>query len=331
MSAETAHGGASSLPRNLDGITNVVALYNPVSTHAEASTLLIDRLSRTVAHYDLTVSSYETSPDQVENDDMVRELAKPGETIVAIAGGDGTISGIGNALLRTKVDDPVLVLPCGNANDIAAQIYGSQDELYHPSTLVTGETRRVHPLALTVTPEGGSVPHIDRFAIAYAGIGAAGLTAHRVNQADFRASSMHGYAIGKWHWGTSVLEKAVAAQALVNSRYFVDTIQDEKLTELMFANGDRMAKDFQLDADLFKATQRLYRAAGNLSRLKLLVGLLRGSAHSEPLARHDYHLRFPTKTFLHIDGEDYPLHGYYKVSVRRADQSLQMLTSDTVH
>lgn len=326
MSAEAARGGTPSLPKNLEGITNVVALYNPASTHAEASAGLITLLRRTVAHYNLEVTEHETSPHQNENDEMVSELAKPGETIVAIAGGDGTISDIGNSLLRTEIDDPVLVLPCGNANDIAAQVYGNEAEQGHPSTLITGSARRIHPLEVTVYDGDRQSVQFLRYALAYAGIGAAGQTAHRLNDEAFRQHWLHDKTIGSWQWGTSLLEKTTALRALATSRKFRDTDHDERINELMFANGNQMAKDFHLQGDLFKDKQFMYLSSGQFSRLRLLAGFMLGSEQGKSFRKYETDLHCTAGTFMHIDGEDYALGGDLHLTVARSARSLQMLT-----
>ncbi|WP_421792839.1 diacylglycerol/lipid kinase family protein [Hyphobacterium sp.] len=69
----------------------------------------------------------DTELDLSSETDELEQLDVPADSVVAIAGGDGTIMSVLNSLAQKQIEQPVLVLPCGTANLLARQLHRDLD------------------------------------------------------------------------------------------------------------------------------------------------------------------------------------------------------------
>lgn len=80
----------------------------------------------------------------IETDALAR-MDIPAETVVAIAGGDGTVMSVLNSFAQKQVEQPILVLPCGTANLLARQLHSDLDLA---AVLDRGRKGELRPLKL---------------------------------------------------------------------------------------------------------------------------------------------------------------------------------------
>ncbi|HBQ85788.1 MAG TPA: lipid kinase, partial [Syntrophomonas sp.] len=95
----------------------VALFYNPVAGMGKFKYRLDD-----VIKY-LQTAGLQVVPRRIENNNKIIELTdrmNPEEyhTVVA-AGGDGTIHGVVNAMMHSKLDLPLAIFPEGTSNDVA--------------------------------------------------------------------------------------------------------------------------------------------------------------------------------------------------------------------
>lgn len=95
----------------------VALFYNPVAGMGKFKYKLDDVIKH------LQIAGLQVIPRRIESNEKIKELTTrmdPEEyhTIVA-AGGDGTIHGVVNAMMHSKLDVPLAIFPEGTSNDVA--------------------------------------------------------------------------------------------------------------------------------------------------------------------------------------------------------------------
>lgn len=94
-------------------------IYNPASGEAA----IISHIDYIISAYQkrgITIVPYRLSRDQA----ISRAFEDIDDTFlhILIAGGDGTVNSVVNAMIQSDVDLPIAVLPCGTANDFAGML-----------------------------------------------------------------------------------------------------------------------------------------------------------------------------------------------------------------
>lgn len=128
-------------PENL----NVYVVLNPVAGHSAADD--IKRLLQETYTKDGSLCEiYETTGEE-DVAELTRSACKNGSKLVIAAGGDGTVAGVINGLLQTKV--PLGIIPVGTGNGLARALNIPLD-ITKAVELITSENRKICLDALKV-------------------------------------------------------------------------------------------------------------------------------------------------------------------------------------
>ena len=134
VDAITAKKLASDMP-----MQTVHVILNPKSGGGRAVRLR-DEIERELRARQVDVVLHETrAPGHAP--DLAREAAEHGASIVAAAGGDGTIHDVANGLLRSGKRVPMAVIPAGTGNDFAKVVPGAQTRAGAYDTIAGGVVR----------------------------------------------------------------------------------------------------------------------------------------------------------------------------------------------
>lgn len=224
--------------------THIVVIRNPISTNGH------NAARRTAELRDLfpqtPITMVDTTPDgRTANQRAIRALAPLfGEhTLLCIAGGDGTINMVIEALLTDEhySEDmrrmPILPLWCGNANDLAHMLNGPSYKAKLATIMQTGHVVAVRPLACTITyPDGTARNHI---AACYASFGASAFAAEMLGRAIRRRHRLHAIAPIRF-----LHELSTVSMALLKAPTFQITESGKTVIvfEYIFFKGPRFAK-----------------------------------------------------------------------------------------
>ena len=114
--------------------------YNPVSGNA----LFKSRLDGIIEEFqkrDVLLSFYRTRKGN--NDAMTDFIRASGAEGVIAAGGDGTLHGVVNLLMKTGIDLPVGMIGSGTSNDFATYLHVNENLEDYFDRIAKGQTRRV--------------------------------------------------------------------------------------------------------------------------------------------------------------------------------------------
>jgi phosphatidylglycerophosphate synthase/diacylglycerol kinase family enzyme len=233
-------------------VSDVLHIYNPrASNYPRARRILAELRTRTgwkVHAFDL----------RKQRDDIKTFIAshKAGETLlVAISGGDGTVSGAVNLLAELDAAGKIpklYVLPLwgGNANDFSYMLNGVPDST-KPSRILTNARPLTLPLIqLDVTTKKRNQ---TLYACCYASFGASAFTARKLESRRFSTSS-----IFRWFPPLLVLREFIfVIRAMIDSPLRVAEINHRETSfyEHTLINGSRIAKvnriPVQIDEPVF--------------------------------------------------------------------------------
>lgn len=308
----------------LEDYERFLVYSNPVSRHAAGLGADTEVLHALAAPGHKAVVVEDTWPSY---DETLEDLDKKSEAgdIVVIRGGDGAAGTLLSALTVLDRNLPVLVIPRGNANDLAHMLYHG-DFYDNPGAILDQQTvEALHPLAITATQEDETTTTL---AWTYFTLGSSALAAYYYNQPEYRQS--------RWHKvpgdvGTYIKERLTAVHAyFANPRFYLETPEGDRkrLQDRIIALGARMAKDFKLNADLFEADNRLIDVRNKFTGFATLQGLLGGK---ELGALFDNELRFSVEgqptVYSQIGGEHQLFEGIVNFIVRPADESVPVFTA----
>ncbi len=117
----------------------VHVILNPKSGGGRAARLR-DEIERELSARNVDVVLHETrAPGHAL--DLTREAVARHASIVAAAGGDGTIHEVANGLLRSGARVPLAVIPAGTGNDFAKVVPGAQSREGAYDVIARGTTR----------------------------------------------------------------------------------------------------------------------------------------------------------------------------------------------
>jgi len=160
---------------------NVMLVVNPVSGRGLSRFAIGTIVSQLCGNeYDVTV--YYTGSRSPE--EITFEYARGNDLIVCV-GGDGTLSGVTNGLLRAGATIPVGFIPMGTANDVATTLTLARDPREAARTIVNG-----HPKPLDV----GTFS--SRFFVYIAAFGAFTGVAYSTPQSAKRSLGHLAYVLG---------------------------------------------------------------------------------------------------------------------------------------
>ena len=116
---------------------NVYVVFNPVAGSTADAQTVRDTLAKHFASPEWTCDVYETTGKKDEDiAGLCRAAIKKGADLVVSAGGDGTLVGVANGLIHSKI--PLGILPLGTGNDLA-RILGIPLKLEDALDLLCGD------------------------------------------------------------------------------------------------------------------------------------------------------------------------------------------------
>lgn len=298
---------------------DIVAIYNPSSTRAITPHDIKD-----LFHEPRLI---ETSPDFERSRDEIARAVEPGNDVISF-GGDGTTNLVINAIHEHE-DVRYMVAPYGNGNDGARNLHRNRG--LSPVTLYTIASEVAVRLITTRLERGTSAQ--DRLALTYAGIGWTARFAEKLNQPTTREHMLYRSSAGRL-----LGEVAAALSVARESAAFGATIdgQEQRLHELLFANGRHVAKFGALPTDLTKpelfylpfseersTLVRTTRAAQAMGRVVL------GTLGRDTYLRGDEHLSIDLHdaSVAHLDAEPLPLQPGDRLTIGVSPQPLRLLST----
>lgn len=306
-----------------------LVVRNPVSTNAAMALKRITALKRAFPGAEHVI--VETLPGgRAANKALLEPHAdKLGpDTLLCIAGGDGTInmvleSLLGNPKLPARSrETPVLPLWGGNANDLAHMLNGAGRKTDLPGLVRTGNVTKVYPLSCTLTDASGQArTHI---AACYISFGASALTAQTLST-TFRARTL----LSRMPVLRFIGELFIVVPAMTQAQTFLATEDGRHKTiyEYVFFNGPRFAKingvKRRLGEQTFHRALVEHKRLSNL--LKSAVALMR-PAEADKLRAVRTEFTALEATWVQFDGEATRVYAGTHVVVTVADRPFYALS-----
>ena len=234
----------------------------------------------------------------------------PDKTWLVVAGGDGTLGNIAEALVDADEELralPILPIGVGNANDVAHGLHGKSGARYLSRHYHTTQFKKVRPLECTMqSASGGSRAHS---ALGYISFGASAYAAEAINKG--RTDTPWKQLPGVRHMREAVRAFGAlsrAGQFEVEEVDEHDIVQARRLTDRLFVNGRYMAKYLRFPVELAESTYFVTdvraRSAGTiaLAGAAMTTGQQKGKV-VQPFGEHVFTVLSETK--LQVDGEVY--------------------------
>lgn len=306
----------------------IVIVTNPTSTRAAQIHHLIDELEAST--YGKRLHTIHTKADIDSTTEILQNTLHPGDVVV-VAGGDGTVHQIINALANgTLLGQRIPILPLwgGNGNDMAHMLNGRSTR--RPSKLLQqGKVTAIYPIQVHYTSDEDNAQRLAGYCV---GIGATAYGALCLNEAAYRRRIGYKNKFVRQLYEAHALTKALSEI----STYTIEDGQGIRtIFERTIANGPRMAKYGKLPVKLTE--QRLFvtdiaekhtlAVAGWLGRLvcQPLVGppsgyYLEGGQELSFAIRHK-------PTFMHFDAETHVLPPDSEVHITQASHPFYAIST----
>ena len=248
------------------------------------------------------------------------------KTLLAVAGGDGTLNLIVDTILRsTEVSDAVrkaVILPlwAGNANDLAHMANGnppaSMESLFKNATVAT-----VYPLAVNTKHRSKTT---TKLAASYVSIGASAYVSARINHPSYRRRRLY-----RLPGGRNLTDMATVTRAFIWAATFESIIDGKRrrIYDIVMVNGSRMAKVSRIPVKLTdKSFYEMLVVRKHPLILSSLVQILRGIL-IERRTHTERELTVNETTWAQVDGEALRIPGETDVVVRHYDQPFYLLST----
>ncbi|HJP96049.1 MAG TPA: hypothetical protein VJ843_01620 [Candidatus Saccharimonadales bacterium] len=258
--------------------------------------------------------------------DLLQERTDPNQPYsrqlwLVIATGDGTIRDIGEALLGADEairNVPILPLAGGNGNDNSTMAHRFLGKHWPAQRLRRAHIEPVQPLECTIRHHDGSMQ--KRYALGYLSVGE--LVAKAAKDIDQDR--------GRNRLAQLINEKILAGRSLANASLTEIAERESKRQtgELIFSNGNRMAKYFHWDQSLtdpqFTRTEITKNSLLHIAKsgIKLML-----AKHPSIVVPDGNLVEFQnaTGTWIQFDGEAFLLPARSTITVRRAGRSLNIV------
>ena len=228
-------------------------VYNPDSTNADTGQQFIDEIKNTYGASRIKVINQGAD----KSDDLFDSLVKVSpmfddDTIIGVAAGDGTVSGVINTLLTHKdIPEksrkvPILPLWSGNANDLAVMLNGAKPDSID-SVIKKGMKVKIYPIICRLTGlDGAKSTYLGSN---YVSFGASGYAAQQLNTDSHRDNPLHRFSVLK-----AIGETVATLKGIGESKSFriVEGDRVHYLYERLFMNGSRFAKNQVFPVELEK-------------------------------------------------------------------------------
>ena len=305
-------------------VDDIVLLFNPYSSRYHALQPYINELK--TSHYGNRVTEIETEKQHYLNEAALRKSVKENSYVV-VAGGDGTARSAAKTIVEYFPNKGVklLILPGGSASDLSYSVHGP-GQLPSPSHIL--DNSRIQSIrTIDISTVLGTKKSHD-IALGYAGFG---MTAHAAQTLNSRSYRSRPYARNPLL--VAAYESIVAANSILQSRPFQieHSGRIEDLTELLFANGSRVAKHFPLPNKLEEDQIFMARLEADYRFKKLAswIGsvVLQRQPNIEGVFLHDepYTFNICGPVPMQLDGEPQDLHPDTQVTIKQSDTSLDIV------
>ncbi len=219
-----------------------VIIVNPVSSSYDRGQKLIRQLADTYSDSSFEIIEMRKS-DYERPSWLITRLnaaVKP-NTLIGIAGGDGTINLIVDTILRSAAvskavkNSVILPLWSGNANDLAHMVNGNPPSNVN-TILNDGEICLVHPL-LVQTYHGSKTS--AKLAVSYVSLGASAYASIRISNSGHRKKRIY-----RVPGARNLNDMASVTRAFIGAATFESDIDGTKrpIYDLAMINGPRIAK-----------------------------------------------------------------------------------------
>ncbi len=304
-----------------------VVVVNPTSTNFNRGQHEIKQLASLFSEGNLDII-------EVSNNDYSRpswlitrlNAAIDKNTLLAVAGGDGTVNLIVDTILRSsEVSDTVakaVILPlwAGNANDLAHMANGNPPASME-SLLKNADIATVYPLAVTTKHRSKTT---TRLAVCYVSIGASAYVSARINHPSYRRRRLY-----RLPGGRNLTDMATVTRAFIWAATFESIIegQSRRIYDIVMINGSRMAKVSRIPVKLTdKNFYEMLVVRKHPLILSYLVQILRGLS-IERQTHTARELTVNETTWAQVDGEALRIPGQTDVVVRHYDQPFYLLST----
>lgn len=258
--------------------------------------------------------------------DLLQERVDPNQPHsrrlwLVLATGDGTIRDMSEAMLGADEairNVPILPLAGGNGNDVSSMLHGFWGKRWPAQHMHRAHIEPVQLLECTIAYANGESE--KRYALGYLSEGELAAKTAKVIDQDR----------GRSRFVQLVNEKILAGQALAKASLteVVERGVKRKTGELIFNNGERMAKYFRWDQSLadpqFMRTEVSKNGLFHIAQsgIALMLGKHR---HTVVPDGNLVRVQNVTDTWIQLDGEAFPLPANSIITVRRAQQHLHLV------
>jgi hypothetical protein len=305
-----------------------VVIINPASTHYRRSLRFTDQLRKLFLPENF--ETIETDKKDYKNHKRLVGLlgSKLDEnSLLCIAGGDGTISLLINLLLtdpsvpETARKAVILPLWGGNANDLAYTANGPVSAANMENIISDGVVAAAYPLSAEFKHEGKS---FSRLAVGYLSLGASAYASELINRPGHRYKDIYRYSGAR-----VIFEAGCVIRALVTSSKFeceIDGVR-QKLFDLIMINGSRIAKIYRVP---LKITDKFFYEIRIARKHPVIINYALKILHRTSIAkrtRSELSLIVRNPVWFQIDGEQGHMRAHTELTVRPNDQPFYILST----
>jgi hypothetical protein len=304
-----------------------VVIVNPASTNYARGERLIRQLADIFPRHKLEIIEVQLH-DYERPSWLITRLnaAIEKDTLLAIAGGDGTNNLIVDTLLRSvavsKAARSATILPlwAGNANDLAHMANGGPPSSIE-KIIKEGTVQAIHPLAVTTTRHAKTT---TRLAVCYASFGASAYVSARMNRPSYRRSRR----VYRLPGGRLMSEMGSVMRALVGAPTFESSIDgaQQRIYDLVLINGSRIAK---VSRTPVKLTDDTFYEILVTRKHPLFVPYVRQINHHISIERRTTQrsLTIGEPTWAQIDGEALQIPSDTEINVEHFKQTFNLLST----
>lgn len=310
-------------------LNRCVVVVNPSSTHYVRGQRFIEQLRNHFEVDRFEVIEISKRDYQDEHRLLDRLSGKLGDqTLLGVAGGDGTVSLIVNLLLTcpglSAAARRTVILPLwgGNANDLAYMVNGPFWKAKLPQLLQQGRVVPIRPLAVTVKHDGQTD---IKLAVCYASFGASANAARNVSRPAHRYRPIY-----RLTGARLATDFASVTRSLLSSKAFLSETngRTQPLYDLILINGSRIARVNRVGSgNLTEPTFYMIR----VQRKHPIVGLYLAHIARGAAFRHatQTQLTFSLRqaTWAQWDGEAQLVAADSEINVQSYDQPFYVLST----
>jgi diacylglycerol kinase family enzyme len=248
------------------------------------------------------------------------------KTVLAVAGGDGTVNLIIDVILRSSAVSAaarqavILPLWAGNANDLANMANGGIPASLE-SVIKNGAAVSIYPLSVTIRHGTKST---TKLAVCYLSLGASAYASARISKPSHRSKRFY-----RVRGARLLTDMASVTRAFIGAPTFESSIDGNRrrIYDLVIINGSRMAK---INRSLVKLTDKNFYEILVARKHPLIVSyfsqILRGLS-VERRTRTERRLTLNETTWAQIDGEALQIPGDTDVIIKYYDQPFYLLST----